>query len=134
MATYEKVSRSIPSPERAAVITSVEAGDRIDLVDVLGRPARTLIFIVGDSTDVIEYKINSLVRTNPTMNRNETVSDVLLTFGRYGHEQDLTWGARGDTFTATGNVNLQSIDGLRISSIEILSFTSSDSDFTINCT
>lgn len=61
-ATYTPVPRSMPSLQRSNLITAVVAGDQIDIVDVLGRPARGLQFVTTDSADQVDYRLNNLVR------------------------------------------------------------------------
>lgn len=135
MASYTKVSKNVPSNERVATVTNVVAGDRIDLVDILHRPAKKLIFNLSADTDVVEYKINTLRRINPTPNKNETLNPFELTKGSLGQEQVLIWSGTGDIFTATGGTVLETIDGLKISSIEIISISvaSGIGSITINC-
>lgn len=125
MATYTKVSRSIPSQERVALITNVAAGDRIDLEDVLGRPARKVIFQMTDAADVVEYKLNHLRRLRASRTPEESLSTVDQVFGQFGKARVDFW-SRGDTFSGTGSSMLETAEGLSISSLEIMSLTLAD--------
>lgn len=134
-ATYTKVSRNTPSQQRAAVITNVEQADRIDIEDVLGRPARFVTFLMTDSSDTIEYKINHLQRLYEQRTKAEVLSEVDRVYGVFGKERIDVWHGRSDTFTGTGSSQLQTTEGLAISSIEIVSLTlSSGSTITIEVT
>lgn len=109
MATYCKVSKLVPGSERSQLITNVAAGDRIDIIDVLGKPARGLKMITSDGTDTVEYKLNNLSRIRK---RNEFNAD----------ETVYVWSESDScpSYTDTGLV-IETQDQLRISSIEIMS-------------
>lgn len=136
MATYTKVSKSIPSQQRAATITAVSAGDQIDLRDVLGRAARTVIFTMTDATDTITFKVNHLrrIRTEPT-GVPDGLTGTFKTWGTYGTEVLEVWSGAGSTFTGTGSTQLETTEGLVIDSLEIVSLSlSSGSTITITVT
>lgn len=126
MATYTKVSRSTPDSQRTAIITNVATGDRIDLVDLLGRPARTLVFQMTDTTDIVTYKINHLRRQHAPRTREESFTRADQVFGVFGKDLISNWDTHSDIFTGTGATSLEISDGLRISSIEIVSLTLAD--------
>jgi hypothetical protein len=120
MATYTKVSRSVPNSERAAVITAVADGDRIDLVDVLGRPARRVIFKMTDSADTISYKLNHLRHLRPSRTPEEAFSLADQVWGISGTEVTDWWSsAHASEFTGTGSTQLEIADGLQVSALEI---------------
>jgi hypothetical protein len=136
MATYTKVSNSIPSSQRAALITAVSAGDQIDLRDVLGRKARKVIFNMTDAADTITFKVNHLRRLR---SKAEGVPDGLSRafqlWGTYGTDEILVWSGTGSTFTGTGSTQLESAEGLDIDSLEIVSLSlSSGTTITISAT
>lgn len=112
MATYVKVPRSVPGDQRSAEITDVAAGDRIDLVDVLGRPAQRVKFIMTADTDTAEYKINHLRRL-PKHNESSADTTVLVWSGAAGYP----------VYSFTGVEEILSVEGLEIASIEIISLT-----------
>lgn len=126
MATYTKVSKSIPSQQRTAIITAVAAGDKIDLEDVLGRPARKVIFNMTDASDAVQYKVNHLrkLRTQRTSEQAYSVTDQV--YGVFESETIEFWGNDASTFSGTGSETLETIDGLRVASIEIVSLTLAD--------
>jgi len=107
MATYEKVSNSLLVSQQHQLITAVAAGDQIDVVDVLGRPARGIQMYTSSVTDVVDYKLNNLVRI-PQFNETSADTEVLVWSGASHHP----------TYQSTGAV-ISTIDGLVISSIEI---------------
>lgn len=122
MATYTKVSSSVPSAQRVAVLSDVEEGDRINIEDdVLGRPARTVVFQMTDSSDTVEYKVNNLRRIRPPLSTtvHRTAADAM--WGEAGESNIEWWSARGDVFTGTGAIYLETVEGLQVSSIEIVS-------------
>lgn len=133
MATYRKVSTSVPSSQRAAVISDVEEGDRINIEDdILGRPARAVVFQMTDSSDTIEYRVNHLRRIRPPSSTtvHRTAADAM--WGEAGEPNIEVWSARGDVFTGTGAVYLETIEDLQVSSIEIVSLNlSTGSTITI---
>ncbi len=122
MATYTPVSRSVSSPERTSLITDVGVGDQIDVVDVLGRPARGAQFYTSDVTDEVQYKLNSLRRMHEQRTKQEALSDMDRAFGVYGKDEVLVWSANSDTFASVGEI-IETQEGLNISSIEIVALT-----------
>ena len=121
MATYTKVLNSIPNSQRSALITDVAAGDKIDLNDVLGRAARTVIFIMTDAADEIEYKINHLRKISAP--REQPLTEVDKVYGVFGQEQISVWHGHSDTYLGTGGSQLQITSGLNVASLEVMSLT-----------
>lgn len=131
MATYTKYAREVPSSQRAAVITNCVDGDRIDMLDVLGRPAHKVIFLMNDPTDTVTYRINNLRRLVTSRVKGDTLSTVDEVFGVFGREKINFWTV-SDEFTGTGSTQLETSDGLEISSLEITGLTpSSGASITI---
>ena len=133
-ATYSPIPKSVPSAQRSAQITAVEAGDRIDLQDVLGRPARRLQFIMTDAADTIDYTLNSLLRIHKKRRRDEAFSKADQVWGIYDNEIVEIWsGADGlPSYQSTGSTILETAEGLNISSIQIYALSlSSGSTITI---
>jgi hypothetical protein len=126
MATYKPVSRSVPSAERSTVITDVAAGDTINLIDVLGRPARGLIVSADNSADVVEYRLNNRKVVTVIPPAEQERNAAAIAFG--GKEDDVSevevWerSEAFPTFTTTG-ASWQTVEGLTISSIDIVSIT-----------
>jgi len=111
MADYYPVATGIISQERSQLITNVAVGDKIDIREILGRPARGVTFFTTAGTDQISFKLNSLRRL---IKRNYTGPD----------ETVLVWSSDPAfaTYTGTG-ITVQTEDGLEVSSIEIVSLT-----------
>lgn len=122
MASYTKASKSVPSNQRAVLITDVAEGDRIDIVDALGRPARTVIFLMTDAADTINYKINHLRKIRSSRNKEEALSDADRVYGVFETTLTEVWSA-ADEFEGTGSSQLQITNGLSVSSIEIISLS-----------
>lgn len=112
MATFERVSQAVPSARRSVKITDVAAGDRIDIEDILGRPARGIKLYTGTDTDVIEFKLNSLIHL-PQKIEGQAPTTISVWSGSDSHS----------TFSTTGGVEHDTKSGLLISSIEIVSLT-----------
>lgn len=106
-ATYSKVPHTVPSSHRTALITAVVVGDQIDIVDVLGRPARGLKLVTTSSTDSVSYRLNSLVRVT-SHNESSADSSILIWSAGPGHS----------VFSDTG-AEIVTQDQLEVSSIEI---------------
>lgn len=123
MATYTKSKKTVPSYERAVLITAVAAGDKIDIIDVLGRPAKSVVFKMTNTADIITYKINHASRIRTAMNADEVSTNVAKIHGVLDTEVVLFWNPNTSTFTGTGNENLEIVSGLRVSSIEIGTLT-----------
>src|SRR5690349_11618040 len=89
MATYRKVSRLVPSFERTAQITDVAPGDRIDIKDILGRPARQIKIIPFNSADIIHIRLNNKLTIerpygksgNPEAGENQPNPVVIVSTG-----------------------------------------------------
>lgn len=82
--TYTKVPASVPSDMRTSIVhvTNIDAGSpgRVDLRDVLGRPARGVKILLTDTSDTsgidyVDYRINSLVRAGQF---NESSADGVV--------------------------------------------------------
>lgn len=119
MATYQKVPRSVPSSQRTTIITEVEAGDRINIEDILGRPARQIKIVPDHSTDQISFKLNNFIRLEP---KDKTAGTAYL------QPTVEVWssGAAFSTFSVSGEDSYLSEEELRVSSIEIVDITFGD--------
>ena len=80
---------------RSAEITAVAAGDRIDMEDVLGRPARRVQFIMTDAADTIDYTLNNLTRIHKKRRRDEAFSKTDQVHGIHNNEIVEVWSAEG---------------------------------------
>lgn len=118
MATYTPVPRTIASAERTALITLVAAGDKIDITDVLGRPARGMQMYMTATTDIVSYKLNHLTKI-PTRGRRD-LSQVPVQ-----HTATSFWdtSAGVSEFSGTGDTVIETVSDLTISSIEITALT-----------
>lgn len=113
MATYTKLTNAVPSAQRIVKITDVSAGDRIDLVDALGRAARKVRFFLTADTDEINVKFNNLLRLTKRNGPDATPSTVEVWSG----------GSHASEFTYTGSTIIDTLDDFKISSLEIGSLT-----------
>lgn len=132
MATYRKVSRLIPSAERHQVITDVVAGDEIDLVDVLGRPARRLKIVPDDETDSIDIRLNNRVKIKEYYQGTGWPEN--------GHAKPTTVyvvseGEQHPLYSLTGDTEYLTEEELKISFIQIddITFGSGGTAITIYC-
>ena len=116
-ATYITVSTDTPSSQRTAEITAIVVGDQVDVVDILGRPARGIIFTTTDAADSISYKLNH--KETLLKRRADSQGDVSA-----WHNTAVTFWNSGNatTFTSVG-LTLQTVEGLKISSFEITAMT-----------
>jgi hypothetical protein len=121
MATYTKVSRSIPSLQRVAIITDVAEGDNIDITDVLGRSARRVQFNLTDVGDQIEYRLNTMRKIRRQVseaNGNYPDTQIERTDGVFGKETLTIFSGTGDAFSDVGE-SILTADGISISSVSI---------------
>jgi len=136
MATYTPVPKSVPSAQRSAAITAVANGDRIDITDVLGRPARRIQFVMTDATDTIDYTLNSLRKLRTKRSPEQAYSDMDQVSGIYGTQEIELWsGAQGfANYQSTGSTVIETAEGLSISSVQIDALTlSAGTTITIVC-
>lgn len=112
MATVKRVSTAIPSRERSFLISDVVAGDKIDILYILGRPARTVKFVMGGPSDTVEYRLNNLLRLRKF---NETVADETVE----------VWSGSDSfpVYSDSGKEAHVSLEPLEISSLEIVNLT-----------
>ncbi len=124
MATYKKVSRSIPTAQRHQAITEVEAGDEIDIVDVLGRPARGMQIVPEADTDVITLRLNNKIRMT-----SKYVDEGQYTFQGIDSPASTTVVSKGEhhpLYTLSGEEQYLTQDGLQISFVQIEDITGND--------
>jgi hypothetical protein len=112
MATYTTIPSSVAAHGKSMLITSVAAGDRIDIKSILGRSASNVKLIMTDDTDTVTYKLNNLVRVQKF---NETRADETV--------EIWSGSPRYPTYSSTGQLEHEIGDGLRVDSIEIVSVT-----------
>lgn len=108
MATTIRVSSSVPSTQRSFLIPDAAQGDQIDIIGILGRPAKNVTFYMTDAADQIDFRLNNLQRL-PKF--NESAAD----------ETVLVWskGASFPLYSATGATVHTTEDGLDVASLEI---------------
>jgi len=121
LATYTKVPSNVLSPARVTAITAVAAGDKIDMFDVLGRPAQNMKIMTDASTDTITFRINNCARV---VKRNQSKPDETVQAWQAGSAFP-TFEETGDTVYEYGNT------GLEIHSIEIVSSTAAALTITV---
>lgn len=112
MATTLRVSRSIPSSQRSTLITDVAAGDQVDVEEILGRPARGIKFVTGDSADSISYRLNNKLKLYQRDKFDKT--DI---------QEIWSAGESFPVFTSTGNTEHETQEGVSISSFEVTALT-----------
>ena len=112
MATATRVSRAVPSSERSQLITNVAVGDRINVLDVLGRRAQGVKFFMTDATDTLGFKLNNRLEI---LKHNETGADTA----------DVVWSQSDSfpTYTSTGLLIHQVEEEISVSSIEVTTLT-----------
>lgn len=119
MATFTPVPLYTPSLERAALITDVADGDKIDLTEVLRRPANKLQFVLTDAADTVTYKVNHLKKLRVRDSESISLTNTEKTFGVRNTEVVEFWQPNSNEFLATGALVVDTAIDLRISSIEI---------------
>ena len=110
MATYAPHSGGTPGTHYTHLITEVAVGDQIDITEILGRSARGIKLLMTAAGDVVEYKLNNLLK--------------LQKHKKFGFDETvLVWSSapRFSTFSETGALEHTTEDGIRIASIEIVS-------------
>lgn len=121
MATFRKVSRLVPSSQRSTSITDVEAGDQIDVKAILGRPARQIKIVPGDSSDLIEVRLNNRVVIPTYYDRHKTTQPTHLRATE--NVEFVSAGAHYPVYEMTGSDAYYTEEGLAISFIEIVDIT-----------
>jgi hypothetical protein len=112
MATVKRVSTAVPSRQRSMLIPDAAVGDKIDVEAILGRPARTVKFFMTDVADVLEFRLNNLLR--------------LRKFNETGADQTVFVWSVSDSFpvySATDSEIHITEEMLDVSSIEIVGLT-----------
>jgi hypothetical protein len=112
MATYDAVPGWIPSQRRTALVSDVGVGDQVDVKAVLGRSARGVKFQMTATTDVIDFKLNNLVRMRQHV---ETGADIDVE----------VWSdaAYYSTYRGTGKLEHITEDGIRVDSFQVDALT-----------
>lgn len=115
MASYTPVPGSVSSSQRTALISNVASGDQVDVRAVLGRSARGVKFQMTATTDVIDFKLNSLVRMRQHV---ETGADVdVEVWSSAAHHSVYRGVGKLEHTTETGiNVDSFEIEALTLSS------------------
>ena len=116
MATFTKSSVHTPGNERSVLISSVAAGDQIDVVAILGRPARRVNFFTTDAADIVSYRINN--RRELPNSEAEYYSDAQRAFGKGKLSAAVVWSKAPAIYTSTG-ASFTTVEGLNVRSIEI---------------
>jgi hypothetical protein len=111
-AIIQKVPTDIASPLRTFLIDSVEAADQINILEVLGRPAKGLSFSTTSTSDVVTYRLNNLIIVKE-VNLHGLDTETEKWLSGYGVSE----------FTATGATQIEVQSGVPISSIEIVSLS-----------
>jgi len=119
MATYRRASRLVPSAQRHTVVTEVEAGDQINFVDILGRPARRIKIVPDDATDEITIRVNNRVRI-PQRGEDDN-SDVFREIPNSVYV--VSDGAQHPAYVLTGDTSYYTEEELRVSFVSIIDIT-----------
>lgn len=117
-ATWRQPSKTIPINERAVVITDVVEGDRIDFTEILGRPAKLLVFETSDAADSVELRLNTLSKRQKDITGPQRSGAVIL----WGVNDVVETWLPGTTFVWTGE-RISTPESVRISSVEIVNLT-----------
>lgn len=122
-ATYAPV-RGIPTWQRSCQISDVEVGDVIDLVHVLGRPARKVQFILATSTDTVSYRLNNYLKLKKT----RSVDTQIYGPNNARHEVEVVritaHSSEFPVYTSEGEI-IETADNLQIESVEITALSTS---------
>lgn len=119
-ATFRNVPRSVPSSQRRVRITNVVEGDNIDLVSILGRPARRIKITPAASSDNIVLRFNNKLRI-PAV---QTKPGYGLTSDVPGEAQTvISNGSQYSTQTFTGSSSYYSEEGMSLSHITVFDIT-----------
>jgi len=123
MATYTRIPKTVPSYLRVTKITDVAAGDQIDLVSILGKPAAVVQLHVGTSTEIVEYRLNSHVVVTTVPDEGVGYTDAQKLWGVKNATTASVWLDTDayPVFSSTGAEVLEIGEGLKVSSIEIIS-------------
>ena len=127
MATYTPIPKHVPMEQRSNIITNVAAGDQIDIIKVLGRPARRVQFILTQQTDVINYRLNNLVRIRKQRSGEGVLSVAERVYGTFGMEdaEVEVWntGPGFPEYSSTGAVIIETAETLEVESIDMGTMT-----------
>ena len=118
---YKRPSRSIPRGQRVALVSNIAAGDTVDIVDILGFPARVLKITTPDAGDVLDIRVNNKyvvagVYNTPAQGEHGSIdprSAVTITSG----------GDQHPVHTMTGSDTYYSEEGLEIAFLELVAMT-----------
>ena len=122
-ATYRIVPRDVPSNQRTMLITDVEAGDQIDIVEILGRPARQVQMFMTDATDTVEYRLNHHKKIRPNLPETPYYSSVYQSLGYSEPVEVWIHSDAYPVYESTGAEVIETAEGLAVSAIEIESLT-----------
>lgn len=113
MATYY-VDPALRPGERIVNITAVAAGDILDFIQILGRPARGFKLVATSTSDVLSYRVNNLSRIaiQKKVGSFESVQ-APIDFVNREHA----------AFTETGYLEYTSEDIVQINNLEIVALT-----------
>jgi hypothetical protein len=125
-ATYTRSATGTPSLLRTVLIENVEAGDKIDMLDVLGRPANGMAVTTGGGTDVVTYRLNNRSVLTKRLTSKDDYNGCMQLWGQHNDGSDpiVFWDEIAEPFSTTGQA-WQTADALKISSVQIVSITGS---------
>ena len=118
MATFTPVNKHLPANQRICRVTSVAAGDRIDVKEILGRSGRVK-FITAATSNVVQFRLNNKLRLHPEDKNGVPKHPVKEVAGV------TVWSAGPEysTFSLTGATEYLTEDGIAVNSVEIESIT-----------
>ncbi len=119
MATYTTPLKTTKRGERIVEITSVSAGDKLDIVSILGWPANTVQIYTDDAAAQVDYRINNLVKYR-SLSTLPGVGNAIKN-AIAGSTETEVWQTT-TTFENTGAA-IQLSPGLSLNSLEIVALT-----------
>lgn len=120
--TYTPFDKLIPPGERVVLLSDVEVNDRIDFVEILGRPATRIQFTLTDPADSVSYRINNKITRFISVPSTEIEAGFAPGQQALFRKPHSFWTTRCSEFTSIGET-FEFAEGLRISSLEITAAT-----------
>jgi hypothetical protein len=119
--SYQKPSRKIPRGQRVAHITNIAAADTVDILDILGFPARYVKIVTPDDSDVLEIRINNRyvladVHNVPAQGEHGSVDPSTA-------EVITSQGAQHAVHEMTGSTTFYLEEGLEVVFLELVDMT-----------
>ena len=119
MATFSPILPGTVLSHRTTLITAVAAGDQLVISDILGRPAQGVKFITTAIADTVDFRVNNYLSLAPNNN------NLVPKWPAQQVESVKVWAVSPEfpVQQATGALELFSVSGLLISSLEIVALS-----------